>query len=161
MDTNELINKLKNYLSQTGRDVSTWGQQAVNKYTPLANPSSNGGNNFWGAKPVQGAVNILQKQYNPQSYVQPVKSFAKGVGNMSTMGLVSKFDQQNPDKFYRAGQFAGLINPLNPVNKVMGALNVGGRAVGWAAPKLGIQAAGKLGTKIIPGLLSEAAQTGA
>ena len=146
----DLLSKYKEILSGGAKKLSSY-----------FDASSSGGNNFWGAKPVQGAVNILQKQYNPQSYVQPVKSFAKGVGNMSTMGLVSKFDQQNPDKFYRAGQFAGLINPLNPVNKVMGALNVGGRAVGWAAPKLGIQAAGKLGTKIIPGLLSEAAQTGA
>jgi len=101
----------------------------------------------------------IQQVYKP--IVPYAKKFGEGFGESSTYGLVDipNAPSQNLGEkvAYGAGYVGGMINPLNPINKVMGALNIGGKVVSAVAPRLATRAAGR----IVGGLGSELAQTAA
>jgi len=147
------VQKVKNVASNIGRSLNDnqgWfqgGQFTPQKYL---NPTSNNGNNFWGNQGGQNLANIQR------AIPKPVQQFSQGFGNSTTYGLVQmKPTQMTPA--YRVGQVAGFVNPLNPLNKGMGALNIGGKLVSKLAPQI----AGKTAGKIIGGIGSELAQTAA
>lgn len=134
----ELLTGVQNTLSQPVQNLKNWGQVLTNPQTRQE----------YQQYVVQPAADKIPK---------PVSSFTKGFGNMSTLGLVKNFDEEKPGVAYRAGQIAGLVNPFNPVNKAMGALNIGGRVAGRIAPK----ATSFVAKRVVPGVISELAQTGA
>jgi hypothetical protein len=146
------ISSIRNKASEILNDNQGWFRGG--KFTPVQQtkdyftPTSNKGQNFWSSPVAQGLVNTQK------AIPKPIQSFSQGFGNTSTYGLVD-FKPENKDVAYRAGQVAGFVNPLNPLNKGMAALNIGGKVVSKLAPTL----APKLAGKIIGGLGSEALQT--
>lgn len=110
--------------------------------------------------PVVGVGPFVAPNWNNPTGKDMIKSFGKGFTNMSTFGLVQpKYEPQTPLGKYAnvTGNVVGLVNPLNPLNKAMGALNVGGKAIAKLAPSIATKTAGK----VIGGVGSELAQTAA
>ena len=131
---------------QNYQDIQRVNQQApIKQFGPLSIP------NFQNPQ-----VQQIYKLITPYA-----KKFGEGFGESSAFGLIDipNAPSQNFGQkvAYGAGFVGGMINPLNPINKAMGALNIGGKAVSAVAPRL----AGKIGGKIIGGGISELAQAGA
>jgi len=90
----------------------------------------------------------VQQLYKP---VTPyLKKFGEGFGESSAFGLIDipNAPSQNLGQklAYGAGFAGGVLNPFNPLNKAMGALNIGGKVLGGA---------GKLATSVAPQVLSK------
>lgn len=93
----------------------------------------------------------------------PVKKFGEGFVESSTLGLYdmpAQKSQSNLDRAgYVGGYVAGIVNPLNPANKIFGALNIGEKIAAPAISKIAPKATGFIATKLLPNIAGEATQT--
>lgn len=93
----------------------------------------------------------------------PVKKFGEGFVESSALGLYDMPAQKSQNNFDRAGYVggyvAGIVNPLNPANKIFGALNIGEKIATPAISKIAPKATGFIATKLLPNIAGEATQT--
>jgi len=158
------ISAIRNKASQIFNDDKGWIRGG--KFTPVQNYQDIQRVNQQAPIKQFGPLQVPNFQ-NPQvqQIYKPItpyaKKFGEGFGESSAFGLIDipNAPSQNLGQkvAYGAGFVGGILNPLNPINKAMGALNIGGKAVSAVAPRL----AGKIGGKIIGGGISELAQAGA
>lgn len=149
-----IIQSAKNKISQVAQRISQGNGLAQQAYRAVAPQFQATGQLL-----KQGMQDASRQQVNsPQRLAT---QFGSNFANTSTFGATNKFGFSPQSPMERtaavAGGVAGFVNPLNPINKVMGGLNTAGVASARFLPK----AAPKLLSKVAPHIASEGLQTGA